>query len=135
MYNGDMPGRWWNRTLGSPHPADHLDSTHISLNNPENHQKTSRTDSLETRIDKRPTEEGRKGREAVHNTGLAGGNQGVEGQPAWQERAPEVLIAKAKGTDSVSSDSQWNLTSGMLKVDSSALREQGGQEDTERGSC
>ena len=47
--------------LGSPHPADHLDSTHICLNNPENLQKTSRMDSLEPSVDKRPTEDGRKG--------------------------------------------------------------------------
>ena len=41
-------GRWWRkRTLGSPRPADHLDSTYTCLNNPENCQKTSRTDSLE----------------------------------------------------------------------------------------
>ena len=43
--------------LGSPRPADHLDSTHTCLNNPENHQKTSRTDSPEPSIDKRPMEE------------------------------------------------------------------------------
>ena len=54
--------------LGSPRPADHLDSTHICLNNPENHQKTSRTDTLEPRVDKRHMEEGRKGREAVPAT-------------------------------------------------------------------
>ena len=54
--------------LGSPHPPDHLDSTHICLNNPENHQKTSRMDSLEPSIDERPTEEGRKGGEAVCTT-------------------------------------------------------------------
>ena len=51
--------------LGPPRPAHGLDSTHICLNNPENHQKTSRTDSLEPSIDKRPTKEGRKGGEAV----------------------------------------------------------------------
>ena len=54
--------------LGSQHPADHLDSTHISLNNPENHQKASRTDSLEPCVENRTTEEGRKGGEAVHAT-------------------------------------------------------------------
>ena len=48
--------------LGSLRPADHLDSTHICLNNPENHQKTSRMDSPEPSIDKKPMEEGRKGR-------------------------------------------------------------------------
>ena len=65
-----VQARKWKRrrTLGSPRPADCLDSTDICLNNPENIQKTSRTDSLEPSIDKRPTEEGRKGREAVHAT-------------------------------------------------------------------
>ena len=51
--------------LGSPHPADHLDSTQICLNNPENHRKTSKMGSLEPSVDKRPTEEGRKSGEAV----------------------------------------------------------------------
>ena len=61
-----MLRRWQiRRMLGSPRPAHHIDSTHIGLNNPENHQKTSRTDSLETSIDKRPMEEDRKGREVV----------------------------------------------------------------------
>ena len=61
--------------LGSPCPADHLDSTHIHLNNLENHQKTSRRDSPEPSVDKRPMEDGRKG-EVVHATGLVGGSQG-----------------------------------------------------------
>ena len=39
----------------------------------------------------------------------------MEGQPAWQDRAPKVWLAKVEGPDSVSSDSQWDLTSGMLK--------------------
>ena len=60
--------------LDSPHPADHLDSTHICLNNPENHRKTSRMDSLEPSVNKKPTEEGRKGREAVRAT-LTGGRE------------------------------------------------------------
>ena len=49
-------------------PADHLDSTYTCLNNPENCQKTSRMESPEPSADERPTEEGRKGREAVHAT-------------------------------------------------------------------
>ena len=62
-------GRWRHkRMLGSPCPADRSDSTHICLNNPENYQKTSRTDSPEPSIDKRPTEEGRKGREVERAT-------------------------------------------------------------------
>ena len=39
-------------------PADCLDSTHICLNYPENCQKTSRMDSPEPSVDKRPTEVG-----------------------------------------------------------------------------
>ena len=54
--------------LGSPCPADHLDSTHVCLNNPENRQKTNRMDSLEPSVHKRPTEEVRKGGEAVRTT-------------------------------------------------------------------
>ena len=58
-YDRAVGGRWWHRrTLGSPHPADHLDSTHTCLNNPENCQKTSRMDSPEPSIDKKPREEG-----------------------------------------------------------------------------
>ena len=62
--------------LDSPYPADHLDSTHICLKNPENHQKTSRTDSLEPSVDKRPTKEGRKVREVVHATQSGGREPG-----------------------------------------------------------
>ena len=62
--------------LGSPRPADHLDSTYTCLNNPENCQKISRMDSLEPNIDERPTEDGRKGHEAVHTTRTAGGSWG-----------------------------------------------------------
>ena len=58
--------------LGSPRPADHLDSTHICLNNPENCQKTSRMDSPEPSVDERPTEEGRKWGEAVCTTWTGG---------------------------------------------------------------
>ena len=62
--------------LGSPRPAGRLDTTHISLNNPENHEKTSRMDSLEPSIDKRPMEEGRKGPEVVCATGTGGREPG-----------------------------------------------------------
>ena len=50
-----------------------------------------------------------------------------EGQPARQGRAPEVWPAKPEGPDCMSSDSQRDLTTRMLKVNTSALREQGGQ--------
>ena len=67
--------------------------------------------------------------------GLAGGSQGVEGQPTRQGRATKVWLAKEEGPDSMSSDSWLDLTSGMLKVNSSALREGGGPEETGRESC
>ena len=101
--------------MGSPRPADHLDSTHIGLNNPENGQKTSKTDSPEPSVDKRPTEEGRKGGEVMHALhGLAAGSRGGVGaaHPArWNHR---VWLAKAEGPEGVCSDSQWDLTSGKL---------------------
>ena len=54
--------------LGSPRPADHLDSPHICLNNPEHCQKTSKMDPPEPSVEKRPMEKGRKGRQVVHAT-------------------------------------------------------------------
>ena len=91
--------KWWRRrTLGSPHPADHLDSTHICLNNPENHQKTSRMDSLEPSIDKRPTKEGRKGREAVCATQTGRRELGQwRGSPPGKTEPPS-LACKSGGT-------------------------------------
>ena len=58
--------------LGSPLPTDRLDSTQVCLNNPENCQKTNRMDCPEPSIDKSPSEEGRKGREAVLATRTGG---------------------------------------------------------------
>ena len=49
----------------------------------------------------------------------------VEGETAWKGTAPKVWLEKTEGPDSVSSDSQQGFTSGMLKVNSSALRERG----------
>ena len=86
--------------LGSPRPTGHLDSTYTCLNNPENHQKTSRTESLELRADERPMEEGRKGGEAVHTTRTGGRELGQRGGlPAKQ--SPRVWLAKAEGPDGV----------------------------------
>ena len=85
--------------LGSPRPADCLDSTHICLIYPENHQKTSRTHSPEPRVDERPTEEGRKGGEAVHAT-RTGGKEPEwwrGSQPTRQGRAPESGLQKQRG--------------------------------------
>ena len=107
------PG-WWRRMLGSPRPADHLDSTHICLNNPENCRKTSRTDSLEPSVDERPTEEGRKGGEVVRATGTGGREPGGGGAALPARQSPQVWLAKAGAPDWVSSDSQRDLTSGML---------------------
>ena len=99
--------------LGSPRPADHLDSTHICLNNPENCQNTSRTDSPEPSIDKRPTEEGRKGGEVVRATRTGGRELGRRGSlPAKQ--SPRVWLAKSEGPEGVCSDSKRDLTSGRL---------------------
>ena len=73
---------WQHRkTLGSPRPADHLDSTYTCLNYPENHQTTSRTESLEPSADERPTEEGRKGGKAVHATHTGWREPGRRGDP------------------------------------------------------
>ena len=90
--------------LGSPHPADHLDSTYTCLNNPENRQKTSRTESPEPSADKSP-------RKRVARTG--GREPGRRGGPPAKQ-SPRVWLAKAEGPDEVCSDSEWDLTSGRL---------------------
>ena len=83
--------------LGSPLPADHLDSTHICLNNPENCQKTSRTDSPEPSIDKGPQK--RVGwverRCTLH--GLAGGSQGHGGAASPPGKAEPLSLACRSG--------------------------------------
>ena len=61
-------------------PADHLDSSYTRLNNPENRQKTSRMESPEPSADERPTEEGRKGSEAVLTTWTGGREAGQRGR-------------------------------------------------------
>ena len=95
-----LEGRWWHRrTLSSLRTADHLYSTHTYLNNTENHQKTSRMDSLEPSIEKRPTEEGRKGQEVVHatRTGRREPRWWRGSQPTWQGRACESDLQKHRG--------------------------------------
>ena len=84
--------------LGSPHPDDHLDSTHTCLTNPENHQKTSRTESPEPSTDERPTEEGRKGGEAVHTPRTGGREPGRRGGPPAKQ-SPRIWLAKVEGPD------------------------------------
>ena len=84
--------------LDSPRPADHLDSTHICLNNQENRQKTSITDSLEPSIDKGPTEEGRKGKEVVHTTQTGGREPGQwRGSPPCKEEPQKSGLQKRRG--------------------------------------
>ena len=92
-------------------PADHLGSTYTCLNNPENCQRISRTESPEPSADKRPTEEGRKGGEAVHAPRNGGREPGRKGSlPAKQ--SPQVWLAKAEGPDGVCSESKRGLASG-----------------------
>ena len=73
--------------LGSPRPADHLDSTHICLNNPENHQNTSRTDSPEPRGPQKRV--GRAERQCMLHR-LAVGNQGSGGAARPARQSPKV---------------------------------------------
>ena len=87
------------RTLGSPHPADHLDSTHICLIYPDNDQETTRMDALEPSIDERPMEEGGKGGKAVcaTRTGMREAGQWRGSQPTWQGKAPKSGLQKWRG--------------------------------------
>ena len=73
--------------------------------------------SPEPSVDRRPTEEDRKGREAVLTTGTGSG-----GAARLARQSPGVWLAKAEGPEGVCSDSQRDLTSGMLQVNSSAQR-------------
>ena len=54
-------------------------------------------DSPDTNVDKRPTEEGRKGGEVVRYTDWWEGAREVEGQPALQGRAPKFGLQKRRG--------------------------------------
>ena len=72
--------------LGSQRLADHLDSTYTCLNNPENRQKTRRTDSLEPSMDERSTEEGRKAGEVVRIPRTGGREPGQRGSPMAKQR-------------------------------------------------
>ena len=94
----DQERRWrCRRTLGSLSPADHLDSTHICLNSPENRQKTGRMDSSETSVDKRPTEKGRKGREVVRTTRSGGREPGWWRGSLPGKAEPSSLTCKSGG--------------------------------------
>ena len=71
-------------------------------------------DSLEPSVDKRPTEEGMKGGEAVRATRTGGRETGRwKGSPPGKVE-PRVWLAKAEQPDCVSSDIQPDLTLGML---------------------
>ena len=59
----------------------------------------------------------------------------VEGQPAGQGITPKFWLAKAEGPGCMSSDSQQDIISEMLEVNSSALGERGGREDTVMERC
>ena len=84
--------------MGSLGPADHLDSTHICLIYPGNHQKTSRMDSLEPSIDERPTEVDRKVGEAVHATWTGWREKGSGGAASPPSKAePPNLACKSRG--------------------------------------
>ena len=67
-------------------------------------------DSPEPSAEERPTEEGRKGREAVHTTRTGGREPGRRGSPPAKQR-PRVWLAKVEDPDRVCSDSKWDLTS------------------------
>ena len=55
-------------------------------------------DSPEPSVDKRPTEEGRKGEEAVRTTQTGGREPGAEEQPTGKaKQSPQVWLAKAEG--------------------------------------
>ena len=92
-------------------PTDHLDSTCTCLNNPENHQKSSRTESPESSADERPTEEGRKGGEEMPAPRTGGREPGRRGGPPARQ-SPRVWLAKVEGLDGVCSDSKRDLASG-----------------------
>ena len=66
---------------------------------------------------------------------LAGGSWGGGGAACPARQSPGVWLAKVEGLDCLSSGSQRDLTSEMLKINSSALREQGGREGTGRERC
>ena len=70
-------------------------------------------DSTEPSIDERPTEEGRKGGEAVRTAGTGGTEPGQRGSPL-AKKSPRFWLAKAEGPDGVCSDSKRDLTSGRL---------------------
>ena len=70
-------------------------------------------ESPEPSADGRPTEEGRKGGEAVRAPRTGGREPGRRGGPPAKQ-SPRVRLAKAEGLDRVCSDSKRDLTPGRL---------------------
>ena len=70
-------------------------------------------ESPEPSTDESPTEEGKKGSEAVHATRTGGREPGWRGGPTAKQ-SPRVWLAKPEGPDGVCSDSKRDLTSGRL---------------------
>ena len=68
-------------------------------------------ESPEPSTDPRPTEEGRKGREAVRAAWTGRRELGRRGGPPAKQ-SPRVWLAKVEGPDGVCSDSKWDLASG-----------------------
>ena len=67
----------------------------------------------EPSTDERPTEEGRKGGEAVHATRTGWREPGQWGGPLAKQ-SPQVWLTKAEGPDEVCSNNKRDLTSGRL---------------------
>ena len=72
-------------------------------------------DSPEPSIDERPTEEGRKGGEAVSATRTGGRELRWRGSPLAKQRT-RIWLAKVEGPDGVCSDSKGDLTSEGYKL-------------------
>ena len=90
-------------------------------------------ESSEPSADERPTEEGRKGGEAVRAPRTGGREPGRRGgSPVMQN--PRVWLAKAEGPDRLCSDSKRDIASGRSEVNSSAQKA-GRLEDKGRESC
>ena len=70
-------------------------------------------ESPEPNADERPTEEGRKGGEAVRAPRTGGREPGQRGGPPAKQ-SPRVQLAKVAGPDGKCSDCKWDLTSGRL---------------------
>ena len=70
-------------------------------------------DSPEPSVDKRPVEEGRKGREAVRAPRTGGRELGQRGS-LLAKQSPQVCLAKAEGPDGMCFDNKRDLPSGSF---------------------